>query len=198
MKFRSVKWKAAIITLTSLWFRTKRVVNHRWSVSSCEWYVRHAFSWSISSRTGRGTLWIFFYNIYEAGTSKSVTYSLRMFMKIWWSKYVICSAISRADRVSMLSLLATYTVNRNSFETSFIVNKYVNLPMASTTMRRAVVVRNPYLRVSTNGSIGKRHDARMEADSDCMWCPPRTWLPVFATFRLARSPGNVLTPNVWK
>lgn len=32
-----------------------------------------------------------------------------MFIKIWWSKNVICSAISRADKVSILSLLATFS-----------------------------------------------------------------------------------------
>lgn len=34
-----------------------------------------------------------------------ISYSLRMARNIWWSKYVICSAISSADNVSMLSLL---------------------------------------------------------------------------------------------
>ena len=36
------------------------------------------------------------------------TYSLRMAKNIWWSKYVICSAISNADNVSMLSLLGDW------------------------------------------------------------------------------------------
>lgn len=39
------------------------------------------------------------------GQIPSSTHSLRMAKKIWWSRYVICSAISNADSVSMLSLL---------------------------------------------------------------------------------------------
>ncbi len=51
---------------------------------------------------------------------KNPTHSLRMFIKIWWSRYVICSAISNADNVSILSLLAVYVIrnwqtNKNLF-----------------------------------------------------------------------------------
>lgn len=44
----------------------------------------------------------------EKKTAYSITHSLLMATKIWWSMYVICSATSSADRVSMLSLLGVW------------------------------------------------------------------------------------------
>ena len=48
---------------------------------------------------------------YQLSISFEDTYSLDMDMNIWWSMYVICSAISSADSVSIFSLLGVCNKN---------------------------------------------------------------------------------------
>lgn len=51
---------------------------------------------------------------YQLSISFEDTYSLDMDMNIWWSIYVICSAISSADNVSIFSLLGVCNKNIHS------------------------------------------------------------------------------------
>ena len=79
------------------------LILHHWSARWWGRCLEHCPSCPPSSRPGQGTLcvnefsWITSHNYY-------VSYSLRIENKILWSKYVICSAISKALNVPIFSL----------------------------------------------------------------------------------------------